>query len=146
MRKTDRPMRLECTGPEGVGRKVSPRGKIDLGAPACRDARAESGGRRGRVEARSPPPAFAERRADVLVRNPELPPYVTVIGWLPLLSVEVVNVACPAAFRVAVPRVLFLSLKVTVPVGTPPPEVTVAVKVTGWLKTDGFRAARRCWR
>ena len=30
-------------------------------------------------------------------------------------------------------------MKVTVPVGTPPLEMTVAVKVTDWPKVDGFR-------
>jgi hypothetical protein len=81
------------------------------------------------------------RVADVLVRNPELPPYAAVIGWLPLLSVEVVNVACPAELRVAVPSVLFLSLKVMVPVGSPKPgalAVTVAVKVTACPCREGL--------
>lgn len=39
------------------------------------------------------------------------------------------NVALPP-LSVPVPRVVELSLKVTVPVGVPPPDVTVAVNVT----------------
>ena len=38
-----------------------------------------------------------------------------------------------------VPSVVVPSLKVTVPVGVPPVEVTVAVKVTAAPKVDGFR-------
>src|SRR5262249_12050905 len=82
-----------------------------------------------------------DRLAEVLVRNPELPPYTAVVGWVPWLSVEVVNAACPAASRVAVPRVLFLSLKVTVPVGMAVPgalAVTVAVKVTACPWCEGL--------
>ena len=43
--------------------------------------------------------------------------------------------------RAPVPRVFGPSLKVTVPVATPPPgalAVTAAVNVTGWLYTEGF--------
>ena len=46
------------------------------------------------------------------------------------------------ALRVPVPRVVVPSLKVTVPVGVPTPrcdsEVTWAVKVTDWPKTEGL--------
>lgn len=49
-----------------------------------------------------------------------------------------VNVACPLAFRVPVPRVVDPSMKVAVPVGVPTPVVTVAVKVTDWPKVDGL--------
>ena len=51
------------------------------------------------------------------------------------------NNAWPELFRVPVPRVLGPSLKVTVPVGVPPPglfTVTVAVKVTDCPDTDGL--------
>ena len=44
-------------------------------------------------------------------------------------SVEVLNVAL-SLLSVPVPSVAAPSLKVTVPVGVPPVEVTVAVKVT----------------
>ena len=59
---------------------------------------------------------------------------------LPTASVEVLKVAAPEEFRVPVPSVVPLSLKVTVPVGTPEPVVgaTVAVKVTAWPETAGF--------
>ena len=40
--------------------------------------------------------------------------------------------------RVEVPSVVAPFLNVTVPVGVPPLEVTVDVKVTGWLKTEGL--------
>ena len=59
----------------------------------------------------------------------------------PAASVLVVNIAWPEPFRVAVPRVLGPSLKVTVPVGMPPPgllAVTVAVKVTDCPDADGL--------
>ena len=59
----------------------------------------------------------------------------------PAASVLVTNIAWPEPFRVAVPRVLEPSLKVTVPVGVPAPglvAVTVAVKVTGCPNTDGW--------
>src|ERR1700720_1126593 len=57
------------------------------------------------------------------------------------LRVEVGKVACPGPSRALVPKVLDPSLKVTVPVARPLPgalAVTAAVKVTGWLYTDGF--------
>jgi hypothetical protein len=45
--------------------------------------------------------------------------------------------------RLAVPRVLLLAcLKVTVPVGVPPPAtVTLAVRVISWFTLDGFGLA-----
>ena len=61
--------------------------------------------------------------------------------WLPRARVEVENVACPEAFRVFVLSVLVPSLNVTLPVGTAVPgefAVTVAVKVTLWLRLDGL--------
>jgi hypothetical protein len=50
------------------------------------------------------------------------------------VSVEVVKVAAPLPI-VPKPRVAEPSRKVTVPVT---PDGTVAVKVTDWLKVDGF--------
>ena len=44
---------------------------------------------------------------------------------------------------VPVPRVAAPSLKVTVPVGTPTVDVTVAVNVTDWPTHDGFRLETR---
>ena len=52
-------------------------------------------------------------------------------------KVEVLNVAL-LLLNVPVPNVVEPALKVTVPVGVPPDEVTVAVKVTDWPKVDGF--------
>ena len=54
------------------------------------------------------------------------------------VSVDVVKVALPEPSSVEVPRVVVPSLNVTVPVGVPPLEVTVAVNVTDWLKTEGL--------
>jgi hypothetical protein len=51
----------------------------------------------------------------------------------------VLKLACPAVFSVLDPRTTFPSRKVTVPVGTPPAEVTVAVKVTVCPRRDGLR-------
>ena len=50
----------------------------------------------------------------------------------PNVRADVVNVAWPEPFRLPVPSVVAPSLKVTVPVGVPPPTVTetVAVNVT----------------
>ena len=62
------------------------------------------------------------------------------IEWLLTLSEDVVSVACPA-LRLFVPSAVVPSLKVTVPVGVPEPggvAVTVAVKVTDWLTTEGL--------
>jgi len=64
--------------------------------------------------------------------------YVAVTVWLPRLKLLFENEACPA-LRVRVARTVVPSRKVTVPVGVPKLEVTVAVKVTDWLKVDGLR-------
>ena len=49
-----------------------------------------------------------------------------------------VNVAVPPTERVPLPRSVPPCLKRTVPVGVPEPDVTVAVKVTGCMKMEGF--------
>jgi len=67
-------------------------------------------------------------------------PYDAVIGCVPAASDDVVNVATPDPFSVPVPRVVPLSLKVTVPVGTPVLgafAVTVAVNVTEFPAMEG---------
>ena len=59
----------------------------------------------------------------------------------PTATAEGVKVALPVPSSVPVPTVVPPSLKVTVPVGVPLPEtvgVTVAVKVTDWLNTEGL--------
>src|SRR2546425_11411316 len=50
----------------------------------------------------------------------------------------VVSVAMPEESSVPVPRLVAPSRNVTVPVGMPAGELTVAVKVTGWPKAVGF--------
>ncbi len=56
----------------------------------------------------------------------------------PTAREAVVSVAMPEESSVPVPRLLAPSRNVTVPVGMPAGELTVAVKVTGWPKTLGF--------
>lgn len=66
---------------------------------------------------------------------------MAVIELEPTARDEVVKVACPVPSRLEVPRVVVPLLNVTVPVGMPLPgafAVTEAVKVTGWLNTEGF--------
>ena len=70
--------------------------------------------------------------------KPGLPLKLAVMLWLPSASAEVVSVATPAD-TLAVPSVVALSMKVTVPpVGAPAPLVTVAVNVTGLPTSLGF--------
>jgi hypothetical protein len=76
----------------------------------------------------------------VLVSKFEAPPYSAVIEWLPVVSVDVPKVATPLPFRSAVPSVVAPSLNVTVPVGVPAVDVTVAVNVTDCPNVDGFSA------
>src|SRR6266446_5714254 len=56
----------------------------------------------------------------------------------PTAREAVVSVAMPEESSVPVPRLVAPSRNVTVPVGMPAGELTVAVKVTGWPKADGF--------
>jgi len=56
----------------------------------------------------------------------------------PTAREAVVRVAMPEESTVPVPRLVVPSRNVTVPVGMPAGELTVAVKVTGWPKTLGF--------
>ena len=76
----------------------------------------------------------------VLPENCEFPPYDAVMEWVPAVKEAVIYVACPLAFNVPVPSVVVPSLKVTVPVGVPVPELgaTVAVKVTDCPTVEGF--------
>ena len=60
---------------------------------------------------------------------------------MPAPRTEVLKVAWPEALSVPVPKVFAPSLKVTVPVGVPAAEVTVAVKVTAWPKTEELTLA-----
>jgi hypothetical protein len=76
--------------------------------------------------------------AEVLAEIVPLPLYVAVIEWEPVINDAVVNAACPAEFSVTVAIIVPLSLNVTVPVGTPAEEVTVAVNVTDCPEADGL--------
>ena len=59
--------------------------------------------------------------------------------WLPTDKDEGVNIACPLPFSVPEPSTFVPSLKVTIPVGVPVvDDFTVAVKVTGCPKLEGF--------
>ena len=57
---------------------------------------------------------------------------------MPVVSVEVVNCATPAFNGCGPPRFVPLSLNCTVPV-IAATAVTVAVKVTFWFRSEGFR-------
>src|SRR5438128_11549180 len=56
----------------------------------------------------------------------------------PTAREAVVSVAMPKESSAPVPRLVAPSRNVTVPVGMRAGELTVAVKVTGWPKVDGF--------
>ena len=78
---------------------------------------------------------------DVLVAYAALPEYTPVTEWLPTANAEVVNFAFPPLITPE-PSTLIPSLNVTDPVIVPAvAEVTVAVNVTVWPKTDGFAEA-----
>src|SRR5262249_36660966 len=74
---------------------------------------------------------------EVLVANVALPLYVAVSGWVPTVRVDVTREALPSP-RVAVPTPVAPSLNVTVPVGPPAADVTVALSVTAWPLVEGF--------
>ena len=57
---------------------------------------------------------------------------------LPTAKEDVLNVVTPLPFKVPVPSVVEPFLKVMVPDGVPEEPVTVAVKIIGCPKTDGF--------
>src|SRR3989475_484285 len=75
--------------------------------------------------------------AEVLTANVALPLYVAVSGWVPTVSVDVTSEALPLT-SVTVPSTVAPSLNVTVPVGTPAPDVTVALSVTAWPLVEGL--------
>ena len=56
----------------------------------------------------------------------------------PTAKEDVLKIATPLPFKVPVPSVVEPFLKVMVPVGVPEEPVTVAVKMIGCPKTDGF--------
>jgi hypothetical protein len=75
----------------------------------------------------------------LLLAHPVPPVKVAVMVWLPAANADVLKAAWPepstGTFEV---RTLLPSVKVTVPTGTPPPEVTLAVKVTECPNVDGL--------
>src|SRR5881397_1007664 len=75
--------------------------------------------------------------AEVLAANVALPPYAAVSGCVPTASVEMESEALPLT-SVAVPSTVAPSRNVTVPVGTPAAEVTVALSVTACPVVEGF--------
>src|SRR5262245_13861148 len=72
--------------------------------------------------------------ADLLGAKALLPTKEAVSECTPTPS-DRVSVAWPAVLTGAVPSTVLRSLKMTVPVGVPAGEFTVAVSVTGWPKT-----------
>ena len=58
--------------------------------------------------------------------------------WEATDRADVLKVATPLLLSVPVPRVVVPSLNVTVPVGVPLDEVTVAVNVTDWPNVEGL--------
>src|ERR1700733_6117482 len=61
------------------------------------------------------------------------------MGWVPAVRVEVVKIALPEELRVAVPRTVLPSRKVTGPVGTAKFPLMVAVRLTDWPVGAGLR-------
>jgi len=58
--------------------------------------------------------------------------------WLPAVSVVVLNDAWPPLTTTLDAQTVGPSVKVTVPIGTPPLEVVVEVNVTDWLNVEGL--------
>jgi len=77
--------------------------------------------------------------AEVLALKLLLPLYAAVIECTPAANVLLENVATPLNSG-AVPNVIAPSAKVTVPIGVPHPEVTVAVNTTVLPATAGLGA------
>jgi hypothetical protein len=80
--------------------------------------------------------------AEMLVVSLLSPANTAVMKCEPSESEDVLNVAMPEPFSIPAPSVVDPSLKVTASplpeVMGVPPLLTVAVKVTGWPKADGF--------
>ena len=84
-------------------------------------------------------PTTCQNTFDVLPPKFESPPYIAVIGLLPIGSAEVVTLAEPL-LNAPVPNIVVFSMNVTVSPsgGAPKPGVTAAVKVTACPGLDGF--------
>ncbi len=75
----------------------------------------------------------------LLLAHPVAPVKAAVRVWLPTAKAVVLNVAWPEPFTGTFEaQTVAPSVKVTVPTGTPAPEVVVEVKVTNWPKTEGL--------
>jgi len=75
----------------------------------------------------------------LLFAHPVAPVKAAVMVWLATLNAVVLNDACPdPSTGTFDARTVAPSEKVTVPTGTPAPEVVVEVKVTDWPKIEGF--------
>ena len=70
-------------------------------------------------------------------------PYAAVILFEPAGNFDVVKLATPL-LSVLVPRTVVPFRKVTVPVGVPPEDETVAAKVTLLPNTEGFTEETNC--
>jgi hypothetical protein len=75
---------------------------------------------------------------EALPANNASPLYTTVILRVPAARVAIVSCA-PPPLRGTVARVVAPFMKVTVPVGLPDDDVTVAVNVTDCTKVEGLR-------
>lgn len=73
---------------------------------------------------------MTEAAAEELVVEFASPLYVAVIEYVPTARLDLLSVAVPAT-RDAVPRLEVPFLKVTVPVGAGPEDVTMALRVSG---------------
>ena len=65
--------------------------------------------------------------------------YVAVTVWLPRAKLLLENEAWPEPLSATVASTVVPSRNVTVPVGVPKLEATVAVNVADWPKVDGLR-------
>jgi hypothetical protein len=74
----------------------------------------------------------------LLLVKPPVPVKAAVIEWLPTARVDEVKVAVPPETVTALARVVAPSVNLTVPVGVPPAEVMVAVRVMDDPDVDGF--------
>ena len=79
-----------------------------------------------------------ESTADVLPRTYAEPAYCAVMLCVPLIANDAASVATPLTFSVPAPIVVAPSKNVTLPAGTTPGELTVAVSVTGWPVFEGL--------
>ena len=85
-----------------------------------------------------PPVTTCESAVLALLPKPPVPVKVATIECVPAARADVAKVALPAETATFDANVVAPSVNVTVPVGVPPDEVIVAVKVTDAPDADGF--------